>query len=79
MIGYFERRVQLDPELMQVNKLTKDQAEHIVTEAFDLWKRRGQYDWSQDLGWLMENRNLYGLSKDDVERATSSLASLERR
>tara|TARA_B100000949_G_C13901402_1_gene292905 strand:- start:130 stop:489 length:360 start_codon:yes stop_codon:yes gene_type:complete len=62
---------------MDVNGFSMEHTMRIIRDVFVIWKRRSTYLWSQDLSWLMMNRNCYNLSTNIVNNVVNLLERIK--
>jgi len=51
--------------LMKVNNITKDQANFIISRAFNQWKKRSEHEWKLDISYLNQYLNNINKIKND--------------
>jgi hypothetical protein len=51
---------------VRINALSRNEAERLMKEAFELWEKRSAGRWMQDFGFLSQNAERYGLTADDL-------------
>src|SRR5438128_2463310 len=79
LVHHFGRAASLGREgealghLMAVNRIHQRDAELLVERAFEVWEKRSQKAWVQDLAWLKLRVSDYGLTIDDLMRAEQLL------
>ena len=71
--GYGEEAIM---HFREVNDLSEQNAKRLLNEALHVWSERNNHAWTQDLTWLRENAENYGLHEEDVFQAQESLKLL---
>lgn len=62
---------------MQINSLSRKEAEKLISEAFKIWQKRSSYkNWSQDFSWLIEKAQAYGIDSSDITEIEIDLQNI---